>query len=178
MLVETDRDKYCIQQIVDFYERQDTDYADYFRAAWIYKHRAALGKSRATLAEIAAENKVSAKYLTTIWQALETKEDTGPLAKLQTMWRALPAPKTNNIDLARDGAAQMRDFVVRMRLDTAMRFASPVVTGLSRRRSRCSTGRTRPTPRTAAISTAPRCVWKESRCRWRRSSPLAATASR
>jgi hypothetical protein len=35
MLVETDRDQYCIQQIVDFYQRQDTDYADYFRAAWI-----------------------------------------------------------------------------------------------------------------------------------------------
>src|SRR5204863_8075331 len=43
MLVETDRDRYCIQQIVDFYDRQDTDYADYFRAAWIYRHRAVLG---------------------------------------------------------------------------------------------------------------------------------------
>ena len=131
MLVETDRDQYCIQQIVNFYERQDTDYADYFRAAWIYKHRGPLGKSRATLADIAAENKVSAKYLSTIWQALETKEDTGPLAKLQTMWRALPAPKTNDPNLARDGVAQMRDFVLRMRLDTARRFQSPVVTRLS-----------------------------------------------
>ena len=37
-----------------FYSRQNTDYADYFRAAWIYKHRAALGKPRATLADIAA----------------------------------------------------------------------------------------------------------------------------
>ena len=70
-----------------------TDYADYFRAAWIYKHRAVFGKPKATLADIAAQNKVSAKYLTTIWQALETKEDVGPLVKLQTMWRALPAPK-------------------------------------------------------------------------------------
>src|SRR5712692_10114048 len=37
MLVETDRDRYCIQHIVDFYSRLNTDYADYFRAAWIYK---------------------------------------------------------------------------------------------------------------------------------------------
>src|ERR1700730_5263948 len=75
MLVETDRDKYCIQQIVDFYSRQDTDYADYFRAAWLYRHRAVFGKPKATLADIATQTKVSAKYLTTIWQTLETKED-------------------------------------------------------------------------------------------------------
>ena len=46
MLVETDRDKYAIQRIVDFYHRQPTDYADYFQAAWRYKHRVALGKPR------------------------------------------------------------------------------------------------------------------------------------
>jgi hypothetical protein len=39
MLVETDRDKYCIQQIIDFYRRQPTDYADYFEAAWRYRYR-------------------------------------------------------------------------------------------------------------------------------------------
>ena len=57
MLVETDREKYCIQRIVDFYDRQPTDYADYFQAAWRYKHRAALGKPKATLADIAAQKR-------------------------------------------------------------------------------------------------------------------------
>ena len=71
MLVETDRDKYAIQRIVDFYERQPTDYADYFQAAWRFKHRAALGKPKATLAAIAADAKVSAKYLPMVWQILE-----------------------------------------------------------------------------------------------------------
>jgi hypothetical protein len=131
MLVETDRDKFCIQQIVDFYDRQDTDYADYFRAAWLYKHRAVFGKSKATLADIAAQTRVSAKYLTTIWQTLETKEDVGPLAKLQAMWRALPSPKANQPDLAREGSNQMRDFVARIRQDTSLKFASPIVKGLS-----------------------------------------------
>src|SRR5258708_23094158 len=70
MLVETDRDRYCIQQIVDFYSRQNTDYADYFRAAWFYKHRPVLGKPKATLADVAAPTQVSTKYLTTIWQTL------------------------------------------------------------------------------------------------------------
>ena len=85
------------------------------------------GKPKATLADIAGQKKVSAKYLTTIWQTLETKEDVGPLAKLQAMWRALPVPKADQPDLARDGANEMRDFVIRMRKDTSLTFASPTV---------------------------------------------------
>ncbi len=131
MLVETDRDRYCIQEIVDFYGRQNTDYADYFRAAWLYKHRAVFGKPNATLADVAAQMTVSAKYLTTIWKTLETKEEIGPLAKLQSMWRSLPVPKSDQRDLAGDGAARMRDFVVRMRKDTSLVFSSPTVKGLS-----------------------------------------------
>ncbi len=131
MLVDTDRDRYTIQQIVDFYARQNTDYADYFRAAWTYKHRAVFGKPNATLADVATQLKVSAKYLTTIWKTLETPEQVGPLAKLQAMWRALPVPKGDQADLARDGANRMRDFVVRMRNDTSLVFGSPTVKGLS-----------------------------------------------
>jgi mono/diheme cytochrome c family protein len=132
MLVETDREKYTIQRIVDFYDRQPTDYADYFRAAWMYKHRAAFGKPHATLGDIAAETKVSPKYLATVWQALEqTKEDVGPLAKLQAMWRELPAPEGRQADFVREPCAQMRDFVVRIHRLTAPMFRSPAVTGLS-----------------------------------------------
>jgi Protein of unknown function (DUF1592)/Protein of unknown function (DUF1588)/Protein of unknown function (DUF1587)/Protein of unknown function (DUF1585)/Protein of unknown function (DUF1595)/Planctomycete cytochrome C len=131
MLVETDRDRYAIQQIVDFYTRQNIDYADYFRAAWIYKHRAVFGKPKATLAGVAKQTKVSAKYLTTIWKTLETKEDVGPLVTLQAMWRALPVPKTDQPELARDDVNRMRDFVTRMRKDTSLTFASPRVKGLS-----------------------------------------------
>ena len=131
MLVETDREKYCIQQIVDFYARQATDYGDYFRAAYLYKHRAVFGTPKATLADIAAQNRVSARYLTTIYQALETKQDIGPLAKLQAMWRALPDPNAKQLDVASAGFGQMRDFVVRMRKDTSLKFASPKVKGLN-----------------------------------------------
>lgn len=132
MLVETDREKYCVQQIVDFYSVQATDYADYFRAAWLYKHRSVFGRPRATLADIAAQTRVSATYLTTIWRTLEqTKETVGPIVKLQAMWRALPVPKANQPELAREGSGQMRDFVVRMRKDTSLKFASPMVKGLN-----------------------------------------------
>ena len=133
MLVETDREKFCIQQIVDFYDRQATDYSDYFRAAWLYKHRAVLGKPKATLADIAAQNKVSARYLTTIWQALEApKEEVGPLAKLQTMWRALPVP-TKASDPFLDEFIQMRDFVVAHAQGHVAEVREPGREGLQRR---------------------------------------------
>ena len=135
MLVETDREKYAIQRIVDFYERQPTDYADYFQAAWRFKHRAALGNPGATLAGIAAWTNVSAKYLPMIWQILEeppdtAKQEVGPIAKLQAMWRALPGPKESQPELVREKCVEMRDFVVRIRQHTAMQFASPEVWGL------------------------------------------------
>ncbi len=123
MLVETDRDKFCVQQIIDFYHQQNTDYADYFQAAWRFKHRAELGKRAATLADFAAESKVSPKYLATIWTTLEgPKEKVGPLVKLQKMWRDLPAPGENQPEVARPGCEQMRAYVLQLRKKVEPRF--------------------------------------------------------
>jgi hypothetical protein len=139
MLVETDLEKYPIQRIVNFYARQPTDFADYFQAAWRFKYRAALGEPHATLASIAADSKVSAKYLPMVWQILEEKDpaaEVGPVAKLQGMWRALPPPPeakplgTNQPEALRAKCVEMRDFVVKIRAHTAMQFAAPVVRGL------------------------------------------------
>ena len=134
MLVETDRDKYCVSQIIDFYRSQNTDYSDYFQTAWRYKHRAVLGKPNATLADFAAEHAVSAKYLDTIWRTLEeTREEIGPLAKLQSMWRELPIPRTNQPDdLARQGSSGMRDFVVQLRGKIELRHTDLRVEGIGR----------------------------------------------
>jgi len=133
VLSDTDRDQYCVNQIVDFYRRQPTDYADYFRAAWQFKYRSQAGKPNATLAQVAAANGVSPKYLATIWQSIEgTKEDVGPLAKLQAMWRQLPKPAGKQPDLAREGCARMRDFVVQLRKKIENRFADLNAPGISR----------------------------------------------
>jgi hypothetical protein len=130
MLVETDREKFAVQRIVGFYFSQPTDYADYFQAAWRYKHRAELGKPNATLASIAAESKISAKYLPMVWGILEDPKDPiGPVGKLQTMWKALPGASTQP-EALRAQCVAMRDFVVRIRKDTAMQFAAPTVKGL------------------------------------------------
>ena len=127
VVADTDRDKYSVLRIVDFYKRQPTDYADYFMAAWRFQNRATLGRPKATLADIAAETKVSPKYLATLWSALaETKEEVGPIAKLQTMWRALPAPKRGQpVDAVRNGCGEMRDFVLQLRAEL-----TPVVKNL------------------------------------------------
>jgi hypothetical protein len=130
MLVETDREKYAIQRILNFYSQQPTNYADYFRAAWRFKYRAELGKPGAILAVIAADSKVSPKYLPLIWQILHDKDAIGPISQLQKMWRALPPPHANQPDTLATQCAQMRDFVVRIRAHTAMQFAAPVVKGL------------------------------------------------
>jgi Protein of unknown function (DUF1592)/Protein of unknown function (DUF1588)/Protein of unknown function (DUF1587)/Protein of unknown function (DUF1585)/Protein of unknown function (DUF1595) len=123
MLVETDRDKFCVQQIIDLYHRQNIDYADYFQAAWRFKNRAAPGKPKTTLADFAVENKVSAKYLATIWSSLEgTKEEVGPLVKLQSLWHSLPAPDAAEPDVERKGCEVMRAYVVELRKKVEPRF--------------------------------------------------------
>jgi hypothetical protein len=123
MIVDTDRDKYCVKQIIDFYHQQDTNYADYFEAAWRFKHRGALGKPRATLTDFAAEANVSSKYLTTIWSTLEgPREKVGPLVKLQTMWRQLPSPHKGQPDVSLLFCDEMRDYVVGFRKKVEPRF--------------------------------------------------------
>ena len=94
-MTDTDRDKYCVNRIVGFYQRQPTDLAAYFLAAWRYKHRAELGQPEATLSEIAASEGISPRYLATVWSALaDEPADVGPMAKLQAMWRELPPPNS------------------------------------------------------------------------------------
>lgn len=128
MQVESDRDKYAIQRIIAFYQSQPTDFSKYFEASWRYRYRAALGKPQASLASIAAEMKLSSKYLPMVWGILHDKDAVGPVAKLQAMFNALPAPNAAASLAVKTQA--MENFVTRIRAHTAMQFASPKVTGL------------------------------------------------
>jgi hypothetical protein len=135
MLVETDREKYAIQRVVDFYRRQPTDYADYFQAAWRFQHRAALGEPSLTLAGAAGRAKLSSKYLAMIWPLIEepreaAQKEVGPIAKLQAMWRALPAPGVESPAVMREKFVAMREFVTKIRSHTAMQYTAPAVPGL------------------------------------------------
>ncbi|HEX2801284.1 MAG TPA: DUF1587 domain-containing protein, partial [Phenylobacterium sp.] len=135
MLVPTDREKYAIQRIIGFYAAQPTDTAEYFEAAWRYRHRAKLGRPGASLASTAASAKLSAKYLPMVWDILHDRNPVGPVAKLQKMWLALPAPTKARPDAAqlaqvRAQCAAMRDFQTKIRAHTAMQFPAPKVAGL------------------------------------------------
>jgi hypothetical protein len=123
VVTDTDRDKYCVKRIVEFYERQPTDYAGYFLTAWRFKHRAALGRPEATLQDFAARDRISPRYLSTIWSTLEgTREEVGPIAWLQAMWRELPAPTGEGESAARGGCRRMRELVVNLRQELKPEF--------------------------------------------------------
>ena len=114
MLVETDRDKYCVQQIIDFYHRQNTDYADYFAGGLaLQASRGARQAGRDAGRRRGASRASAPKYLATVWSTLEgRRRRVGPVAKLQAMWRELPAPAPTSRGSARRGCEQMRDYVV------------------------------------------------------------------
>jgi len=116
VVVYSDRDKFCVHRIVDFYQQQPTDYADYFVAAWRFRHRAQLGTPDTTLDEVAKAEGVSGKYLTTLWTLLtDTEDNAGPIAKLREQWNRLPLPDGDaekTPDTVRAACERLRELVV------------------------------------------------------------------
>lgn len=120
-VTETDRDKYCVRRIIDFYERHRVDYADYFfaLAEWRNRQGDRTVHADALLEQLARESKLSANYLKTLWAALNQSEESrdgavGPLAALRAMWRELPMQAGERDELRRRCQA-MREFVVNER---------------------------------------------------------------
>lgn len=117
VMTDTDRDKYCVKRIVEFYYRQPTDLSRYFLAAWQFRHRAELGRPNEMLVGFAKANRVSPKYLATVLSLLEEKDESkavGPIARLQSMWQKLPADVTKSNDVWQ-GCNEMRRFVEALR---------------------------------------------------------------
>jgi hypothetical protein len=100
VISETDRDKFCVQRIVDFYDRHAVNYADYFLALWKYEHRDLLNRPKASLAEFAEDAGLSPRYLATLQQTLAAPEERGPIKELQTAWAELPTDLKSPYDPA------------------------------------------------------------------------------
>jgi Protein of unknown function (DUF1592)/Protein of unknown function (DUF1588)/Protein of unknown function (DUF1587)/Protein of unknown function (DUF1585)/Protein of unknown function (DUF1595)/Planctomycete cytochrome C len=119
VVTDTDRDKYCVQRIMSFYQRHPVDLADYFLAAWKYRERKALGRPDVELDRWATEAGLSPKYLALVWSALnEGDAGTGPLAAVCQVWHELPAatgPANAAASEARPGCEHLRDLIVRLR---------------------------------------------------------------
>lgn len=82
VVTETDRDRYCVQRIVDFYSRQPIQVDRYLLACWKLQHDKSAG-----LSKVASEMKLSAKYLGLLQGELFSHEHRwGPLAELRSRW--------------------------------------------------------------------------------------------
>lgn len=130
-VTDTDRDKYCVQGIVAFYQRHRVDYADYFMAAWRFQHRQALGKPQASLGDFAKEAGLSPKYLATIWTLLQEAQPAGtPLSEVQTQWQHL-AVDVQDLAAVRRGCERLADIVIRLRQGFPPRVDRLQVKGIS-----------------------------------------------
>ena len=115
MLADTDRDKYCVKAIIDFYKnrRPTTPTTSSPHGG------SGTGSPSATpmpSTAFADEQGLSRKYLATVWSTLDdSRDEVGPIAALQILWRQLPEPKAGQPDAARAGCERMRDFVVELR---------------------------------------------------------------
>ncbi len=89
----SDRQKFYEKAILRFYEQHKIDYETYLTAAWSYRHRPA-SRHADTIDAWAAENKLSPKYLSQLWNVLkdEGADDSFPLRSLRQRWNALPPP--------------------------------------------------------------------------------------
>jgi hypothetical protein len=106
MIADTDRDKYCVKRIIDFYSRQPTNYAPYFYAAWHMRNGASLELT-------AKEHRLSANYLRLIRETLQDSAQPGPIAALQVFWTRLE--KTNDEKEAREICDRLSSFVSELR---------------------------------------------------------------
>ena len=128
VVADTDRDKYAVRRIIDFYKRQPTNLADYFGAAWKFRHRRALGRPDSGLAGFAVEAGISPKYLAAICSTLnDPPEDVGPIAALQALWRDLPAPPGDPTA----AIGKMRDFALDVRKQLVPQVANLNLRGMN-----------------------------------------------
>lgn len=130
-VTDTDRDKYCVGRIVDFYNRHRVEYADYFSAAWRYGRRKNLGRPNASLNDIAGECGVSAKYLASLWSFLQEPVPAGsPISEVSSQWRLLV--EIEDPAAARQACERLSGIVTRLRQGFPARVDALQVKAVSR----------------------------------------------
>lgn len=124
---DTDRDRYVVNRIIEFYQRQPIDLADYFFALWRYETRGSAGNADATIEELAREEGVSVGYLTRLRDYMASDEPlVGPVGGLHERWSALPrGASTADVAAARAASEEIRDYVEEARAKLAWRFRVP-----------------------------------------------------
>ena len=122
VVANTDRDKYCVRRIIDFYQRQPVDLADYLYGAWQFQVQNSGEPSIEALKQIAQTKGLSPKYLTLLWQeAIQQPAKFGPLATFQTKWNELPT-NADQRKIAKERCQLLSDWVNKVRRQLAPEF--------------------------------------------------------
>ncbi len=124
VVTDTDRDKYCVQRIVDFYQNQPTRYADYLMAAWHMRNAVQQQSVHYALNAAAAKYHVSEKYLRVIWETLnDQRYRYGPLVELRNQFHQLPL-ELSKADEARLACEKLAAFIQEKRKRLRPHFAN------------------------------------------------------
>ncbi|MDB4743365.1 DUF1592 domain-containing protein [Planctomicrobium sp.] len=108
-VTETDRDKFCVNRIVDFYARQPTDLADYFFVCWKHQAGSSAKSEKTNLNSLAAEHEISESYTQLVFDALQADSPFGPLQVLQKLFKDIPLDADPVV--ARVKCVEMREYV-------------------------------------------------------------------
>ncbi|QDV26858.1 DUF1592 domain-containing protein [Aureliella helgolandensis] len=129
VVTDTDRDKFCVKRIVEFYQRQPTAYSDYFRAAWQLRQDHPKTLPDQAIDDVADELGLSSKYLTRIWLGLtDKKERVGPYSELLVMWQELAS--ATDPQAVGEHCQAMQDFILSTRPHYEPHFENLVVNGI------------------------------------------------
>lgn len=93
VVTDTDRDKYCVNRIVDFYIEHDVDLHDYIDTCAAMQ-RASREVASTEISNLIESRQLSSRYLQLLFTTLTTKNEWGPLAKLQRMFHEVCAADT------------------------------------------------------------------------------------
>ena len=122
----SDRDKFAVRRIVDFYLARKIDYAEFLLAAWQFRHRVARQEPELTLDDAAAARGLSRKYVQSLWEILQDgKDHRGPIAELRQRWNMIPSPPGDAAELPLTECRALRDWIVAER--NKRQFAFPLV---------------------------------------------------
>lgn len=121
-VTETDRDKFCVNRIVDFYARQPTDLADYFFVCWKHQAGQSAKTGTANLLNLATEQRISGSYARLVFNALQTENSLGPLQVLQKLY--IDIPLDADPESVRVKCVEMRDYVNDVRPKLAKTFSN------------------------------------------------------
>lgn len=135
VVTDTDRDKYCVQRIVDFYRRHEVRIEDYLLASWRVRMQATAQGPQQMFdqwidAEAAAAS-LSPRYLRTVWSAVNDNRRTlGPLAELKQRWQSLPLDPSE-VDNVRRACVEIAASLVELRQQISPQFPNLKGPGLS-----------------------------------------------